>query len=154
MGGYSPSAPPPPPPRLRYWLSQRRKKIQNCRYIFLEHEIFETIIRSRQLISRGGVEDTRLEAKAKDTTKSEVKAKDSPFEDRPSRGQEQECSRPRPRTEDTGASVLQKKRSSKKFSGDLQKKGLQNSFSGDLQNFNHSKNSAVLEPRTGQFSRT
>ena len=26
-------------------------------------------------------------------------------------------------------------------------------FSGDLQNFNDSKNSAVLEPRTGQFSR-
>ena len=27
-------------------------------------------------------------------------------------------------------------------------------FSADLQNFNHSKNNAVLEPRTGQFSRT
>ena len=33
-------------------------------------------------ISRGGVEDTRLEAKAKDTKNSE--AKDSPFQDRPS----------------------------------------------------------------------
>ena len=31
----------------------------------------------------GGVEDTRLEAKAKDTKKSEAKAKDSLFEDRP-----------------------------------------------------------------------
>ena len=31
------------------------------------------------------------------------------------------------------------------------KKGLQK---GDLQNFNNSKNSAVLEPRTGLFSRT
>ena len=41
------------------------------------------------------------------------------------------------------------------FSVDLQKKnGLEKHFSADLQNFNHSKNSAVLEPRTGQFSRT
>ena len=38
-------------------------------------------------ITRGGVEDTRLEAKAKDTKKSE--AKDSLSEDRPSRGQGQ-----------------------------------------------------------------
>ena len=41
------------------------------------------------------------------------------------------------------------------FSVDLQKKnGLERHFSADLQNFNHSKNSAVLEPRTVQFSRT
>ena len=41
------------------------------------------------------------------------------------------------------------------FSVDLQKKnGVEKRFSADLQNFNHSKNSAVLEPRTGQFSRT
>ena len=57
------------------------------------------------LRTRGGVEDIRLEAKTKDTKKSE--AKDSLSEDRPSRGQGQECSRPR--TKDTGASVLQKK---------------------------------------------
>ena len=65
--------------------------------------------------SRGGVKDTRLEAKAKDPKKSEAKAKakDSLSEERPSRGQGQECSRPR--TKDTGASVLQKKRSSKIF---------------------------------------
>ena len=69
--------------------------------------------------TRGGVEDTRLEAKAKDTKKSEAKAKDSPSEDRPSRGQGQECSRPRPRTMDTGASVLQKKSLQNFFSGDL-----------------------------------
>ena len=62
-----------------------------------------------------------------------------PRTDRPSRGQGQECSRPR--TKDTGASVLQKKISSK-------------TFSGDLQNFSNSKNSAALEPRTGQFSKT
>ena len=34
------------------------------------------------------------------------------------------------------------------------KKGLQKFFSGDLQNFKDSKNSTVLEPRTGQFSGT
>ena len=59
--------------------------------------------------TRGGVEDTKLEAKAKDTKKSEAKAKDSPSEDRPFRGQGQECSRPRPRTKDT-AQVLSKKK--------------------------------------------
>ena len=54
--------------------------------------------------SRGGVEDTRLEAKAKDSLS----------EDRHSRGQGQECSRPR--TKDTSASALQKKKkSSQKF---------------------------------------
>ena len=46
--------------------------------------------------------------------KSEVKAKGSLSEDRPSPGQGQECSRPR--AKDTGASVLQKK-SSKFFFG-------------------------------------
>ena len=43
------------------------------------------------------------------------------------------------------------------FSVHLQKKkknGIEKDFSANLQNFNHSKNSAVLEPRTGQFSRT
>ena len=48
-----------------------------------------------------------------------------------------------------------KKRSSKIFFGDLQKKnGPEKHFLADLQNFNHSKNSAVLKPGTGQFSRT
>ena len=38
------------------------------------------------------------------------------------------------------------------FSVDLKKKnGQEKHFLADLQNFNHSKNSAVLEPRTGQF---
>ena len=77
-----------------------------------------------RFFSRGGVEDTRLEAKAKDTKKAESKAKDSPSEDRTSRSQGQECSRPRPRTKDTRASVFQKKkeRSSNFFSDDLQNK--------------------------------
>ena len=69
------------------------------------------------LTCRGGVEDTRLEAEAKDIKKikkSEAKPKDSLSEDRHSRGQGQKCSRPR--TKDTSASALQKKkRSSQKF---------------------------------------
>ena len=94
--------------------------------------------------------------------KSEAKAKDSLSEDRHSRGQGQECSRPRPRTKDTSTSALQN------FLGDLQKKKVftkifqaistkkrfPKNFSSASQNFNNSKNSAVLEPRTGQFSRT
>ena len=118
--------------------------------------------------TRGGVEDTRLEAK--DTKKSEAKAEDSLSEDRHSRGQGQECSRPRPRTKDTSASALQKeKRSSQKFIRRSQKKKkvftkifqaistkkrFPKNFSSASQNFSNSKNSAVLEPRTGQFSRT
>ena len=50
-------------------------------------------------LTRGGVEDTKLEAKAKDTKKPKAKAKNSPCEDRSSQGQE--CSRPRPRNNDT-----------------------------------------------------
>ena len=81
---------------------------------------------------------------------SEDKAKNSPFDDRPSRGQGQECSRPR--TKNTGASVLQKKSLQKNvFQAISKKKGIQKFFSGDLQNFNNSKNTAVLEPRTGQY---
>ena len=67
-------------------------------------------------IVRGGVEDARLEAKAK--------AKDSLSEDRHSRGQGQECSRPKPRTKDTSVScsIKKKKGLHKNFSGDLKKK--------------------------------
>ena len=61
--------------------------------------------------SRGGVKDTGIEAKAKDSLS----------EDKPSRSQGEECSRPKARTKDTAASVPQKiKRSSKSFSGNLQ----------------------------------
>ena len=161
--------------------------------------------------TRGGVEDTRLEAKAKakDTKKIRGQGQGQPF-----RGQT--LSRPRTgmleaKAKDQGhkAQVLSKKKKKglhKNFSGDLQKKkkkrssqkffrrspkkkkkkGLHKNFSGDLQkkkkkkkkvftkifqaistkkrfpknfstapqNFNFPKNSAVLEPRTGQFSRT
>ena len=77
--------------------------------------------------------------------------------DRNARGQGQG-----PRTQ---AQVLsKKKRSLQKFFQAIskkKKKGLHKNFSGDLHQktfskkiFNGSKNSAVLEPRTGQFSRT
>ena len=85
--------------------------------------------------------------------KSEAKAKDSLSEDRHSQGQER--SRPRPRTQ---AQVLSKKKKKKVFTKIFQaistKKRFPKNFSSALQNFNNSKNSAVLEPRTGQFSRT
>ena len=53
------------------------------------------------VLTKGEVEDIRLEAKAKPRTqkKSEAKTKDSPTEDRLSRGKGQECSRPTPRTQ-------------------------------------------------------
>ena len=75
------------------------------------------------VVIRGGVEDTRLEAKVKDTKKSEAKAKDSLSEDRHSRGQGQEYSRPRTgilEAKDQGhkrkcSPKKKKKRSSQKF---------------------------------------
>ena len=63
-------------------------------------------IQAKTLNIRGGVEDTRLAAKAKDTKKF--------------RGQGHTLSRPR--TKDTGAGVLQQKRSSKIFFKRSQKK--------------------------------
>ena len=119
-------------------------------------------LESCHMLGRRGVDDTRLKAMAKNTKKSEAKAKTkiSPFEDRPSRGQGQECSRPRPRTKDASASVLQKKNRKKKvftktlFQAISRKTRLPNNFSDAPQNFNNSKNSVVLEPRTGQFLRS
>ena len=127
---------------------------------------------------RGGVEDTRLEAKAKDTKKirGQGQGQGQPF-----RGQT--LSRPRTgmleaKAKDQGhkAQVLSKKKKKglhKNFSGDLQKKKKKKkkvftkifqaistekrfpkNFSTAPQNFNIPKNSAVLKPRTGQFSRT
>ena len=72
------------------------------------------------VITRGGVEDTRLEAKAKDTKK--IRGQGEPL-------QGQTLSRPR--TKDTSASALQKKKFfHKNLSGDLQKED--KNFSGDL----------------------
>ena len=73
-----------------------------------------------------------------------------------------------PRTQAQVLSKKKKKGLHKNFSGDLQKKKVftkifqaistkkrfLKNFSSAPQNFNNSKNSAVLEPRTGQFSRT
>ena len=100
--------------------------------------------------------------------KSEAKAKNSLSEDRHSRAQGQECSRPR--TKVTSASALQKKKGlqkifqaiskkkkkvfTKAFQAISSKRRFPKNFSSAPQNFNNSKNSAVLEPRTGQFSRT
>ena len=126
------------------------------------------------LTSRGGVEDTRLEAKAKAKDTKKIRGQGQPF-----RGQT--LSRPRTgmleaKAKDQGhkAQVLSKKKKSlhKNFSGDLQKKkkkkkkkkvftkifqaiSTKKRFPKNFpQNFNIPKNSAVLEPRTGQFSRT
>ena len=132
------------------------------------------------LITRGGVEDTRLEAKAKakDTKKfrGQGQGQGQPF-----RGQT--LSRPRTgmleaKAKDQGhkrkCSPKKKKKKGlhKNFSGDLQKKKKKKkvftkifraistkirfpkNFSSAPQNFNNSKSSAVLEPRTGQFLRT
>ena len=96
-----------------------------------------------KLNPRGGVEDTRLEVK--DTKKSEAKAKDSLSEDRLSRGQGQECSRPRPRTKDTAASVLNKKGLQKSFSGNLQFIGLARIFDwGGLNHKSHAMTSSKI----------
>ena len=68
-------------------------------------------------------------------------AKDSPSEDRLSRGQGQERSGPRLRTKDTNASVLQKKRSSKIFFRDLQKKKQKKVFKFFFQEISKKKRS-------------
>ena len=111
-------------------------------------------------LTRGGVEDTRLEAKAKakDTKKIRGQGQGQPF-----RGQT--LSRPRTgmlqaKAKDQGhkAQVLSKKKKKKVFTKIFQaistKKRFPKNFSTAPQNFNFPKNSAVLEPRTGQFSRT
>ena len=92
---------------------------------------------------RGGVEDTRLEAKAKDTKKIWGQGQGQPF-----RGQT--LSRPRTgmleakaKDQEHKAQVLSKKKKKgphKNFSGDLQKKkGLHKNFSSDLHEKTFSK---------------
>ena len=105
--------------------------------------------------SRGGVEDTRLEAKAKNTKKIQGQGQGQPF-----RGQT--LSRPRTGMLEANAKDQGRKRkcSQKKkvfkifFQAISKKNGLEKNFSADLQNFYHSKNSAVFELRTGKFLRT
>ena len=95
---------------------------------------------------RDGVEGTRLEA----TDKKISEAKDSPFEDRPVLGQghRRKCSQKKIMFLKTFFSRVLKKTKSK----NLQKTSF--STKNDLQNFKDSKNTALLESRTGQFSRT
>ena len=120
--------------------------------------------------NRGGVEDTRLEAKAKAKDTKKIRGQGQ-GQGQPFRGQT--LSRPRTgmleaKAKDQGHKRKcspKKKRSPQKFF--RRKKGLHKNFqaistkkrflknfSSAPQNFNNSKNSAVLEPRTGQFSRT
>ena len=61
------------------------------------------------MFARGGVEDTRLEAKVKDTKKIRGQGQGQPFRGQTLSRPRQECSRPRPRTK------KKKKRSSQKF---------------------------------------
>ena len=89
----------------------------------------------RAVCISGGVEDIRLEAEAKDSLS----------EDGPSRGQGQECSRPRPRTKDTAASVLKKKVLQKSFSGNLQFVGVARIFDwGGLNHKSHAMTSSII----------
>ena len=123
----------------------------------------------RYTVSRGGVEDTRLEAKAKDTKKIRGQGPRTAFprtdtlEARTEnvRGQGQGhkriCSPKKKKVFTKFFSDLKKKkkRSSQKFfKRSPQKTVFQKIFQALHKILTHSKNSAVLEPRTGQFSRT
>ena len=130
-----------------------------CFLVFFVYDVtwFLTFI----LFTRGAVEDIRLEAKikAKDTKKIRgQKAKDSPSENRPFRGQGQEWSRPRPRTKGYRRYCSPKKKKKKVFKIFFQaissKKSSLKFFLRRFSNFNNSKNAAVLKPRTGQFLMT
>ena len=98
------------------------------------------------MATRGEVEDTRLEAKAKETKKNPRPRTVFPrtdtleAKDRNARGQGLR----------TQAQVLSKKKKKKKVFTKI----FQAISTKKRQNFNNSKSSAVLEPRTGQFSRT
>ena len=72
---------------------------------FLHRECFYKLVLLAEVESR----TQGLRPRPRTQKKSETKAKDSLSEDRTSRGQGQECSRPRPKTKDTGASVLKKR---------------------------------------------
>ena len=67
------------------------------------------------LITRGGVEDTRLEAKAKDIKKIRDQGQGQPFRGQTPSSPRTGMLKTRPRTNDTGTSVLQKKKVFKNF---------------------------------------
>ena len=100
---------------------------------------------------RGGVEDTRLEAKAKDIKKIRGQGQEQPF-----RGQT--LSRPRTgmlEAKDTSASALQKKRSSKNFfrRSPKKNKGLHRNFSSDLHKNTFSKKFFKNSTKFQQFKK-
>ena len=115
-------------------------------YIFLPRHI-----RKGMLITE--MESRTQGSRPRPKTQKKSKVKDSLSEDRHSRGQGQECSRPW--TKDTSASALQKKKGlHKHFSGDLKKKVFTKIFQAISTKKRFPKNfSCALEPRTGQFSR-
>ena len=136
------------------------------------------------VLFRGGVEDTRLEAKAKDTKKIRGQGQGQPFRGqtllRPrtgmleakakDQGHKRKCSPKKKKKVFTKnfQAISKKKSSSQKFCRRFPKtkvftkifqaistkKRFPKNFSSAPQNFNNSKTKAVLEPRTGHFSRT
>ena len=118
-----------------HWLPQR--KGLTCNRVLKRkapHNFGQkTKVMANNVSSRGGVEDTRLEAKAKDTKKIRGQGQGQPF-----RGQ----TLSRPRTKDTSASALQKKKKkvcTKIFQAISKKKGLHKIFLGDLHKKTFSK---------------
>ena len=129
-----------PPPQLFFSINCIRNKLVHVSFV----ELFDFIIYQHlnkrtkilplatsqiahlcnQLImfARGGVEDTRLEAKAKDTKKIRGQGQGQPFRGQTLSRPRQECSRPRPRTK------KKKKGLHKNFSGDLHKKTFSKKF--------------------------
>ena len=99
--------------------------------------------------SRGGVEDTRLEAKAKD---QEHRGKCSP-KNKVLKIFFRAISKKKV-FKIFFQAISKRKGFQKPFQAISKKKGLQKLFSRDLQNFYDSKNSAALETRIGQFSST
>ena len=164
IGGIYPPY-PPHPPLFRHPRLYASDIALQCMYIFSLMHTFNSMyvyliqcMYSIQYICNASEVESRTQgSRPRTQKKSEAKAKDSLSEDRHSRGQGQECSRPRPRTKDTSASALQKKKKkvfTKIFQAISTKRRFLKNFSTAPQNFNNSKNTAVLEPRTGQFSRT
>ena len=102
------------------------------------------------VITRAGVEDIRLEAKAKDTKKIQGQGQGQPFRGQTlstprtgmfeanDQGHKRKCSPKKKKDFHKNLSGdLQKE--DKNFSGDLQKKGLHKNFSGDLHKKTFSK---------------
>ena len=124
------------------------------------------------LLTRGGVEDTRLEAKAKDTKKIRGQGQGQQFRgqtlSRPrtgmleakDQGHKRKCSPKKKKKKKVFTKIFQaiskkkKKVFTKIFQAISTKTRFPKNFSSAPQNFNNSKNTAVLEPRIGQFSRT